>query len=54
MAAPGSVLSLEGGRLLVACGEGQLAIERLQCAGRRVVSAADFAHGHAIDGLRFG
>ena len=31
-AAPGSVLGLEGGRLLVACGEGQLAIERLQCA----------------------
>jgi len=40
--------------LLVACGEGQLGIERLQCAGRRVLSAADFAHGHAIDGLRFG
>ena len=53
-ATPGSVLLLEEGRLLVACGEGQLAIERLQCAGRRVVSAADFAHGHATDGLRFG
>lgn len=53
-AAPGSVLALVGGRLRVACGEGQLAIERLQCAGRRVVSAADFAHGHAIDGLQFG
>jgi methionyl-tRNA formyltransferase len=53
-AAPGSALSLEGGSLLVACGEGQLAIERLQCAGRRVLSAADFAHGHSIDGLRFG
>jgi methionyl-tRNA formyltransferase len=33
-AAPGSVLAFEDGRLLVACGEGQLAIERLQCAGR--------------------
>ena len=53
-ATPGSVLSLEDGRLLVACGEGRLAIERLQCAGRRVVSAADFAHGHPIAGLRFG
>jgi methionyl-tRNA formyltransferase len=51
---PGRVLSLEDGRLLVACGEGQLAIEQLQCAGRRAVSAADFAHGHSIDGLRFG
>ncbi|HEV7432819.1 MAG TPA: hypothetical protein VGN77_07230, partial [Steroidobacteraceae bacterium] len=54
MAPPGSVLALEDERLLVACGEGQLAIERLQCAGRRVVSAADFVHGHATDGLRFG
>ena len=52
--AHGSVLSLEGGRLLVACGEGQLAIEQLQRAGRRVVSAADFAHAHPIAGLRFG
>ncbi len=51
---PGGVLALEEGRLLVACGQGQLAIERLQCAGRRTVSAADFAHGHATDGLRFG
>ena len=54
VAVPGSVLALEGGRLLVACGEGQLAIERLQCAGRRIVSAAEFAHGHSTDGLRFG
>jgi methionyl-tRNA formyltransferase len=53
-AAPGSVLGLEGAQLQVACGDGQLAIARLQCAGRRVVSAADFAHAHAIDGLRFG
>ncbi len=51
---PGRVLSLAAGRLLVACGEGQLAVERLQCAGRRALSAVDFAHGHSIDGLRFG
>jgi methionyl-tRNA formyltransferase len=51
---PGSVLALQEGRLQVACGEGQLAIERLQCAGRRVVSATDFAHAQALDGLRFG
>jgi methionyl-tRNA formyltransferase len=50
----GTVIGLDGGRLLVACGEGRLAIERLQCAGRRVVSAADFAHGRALAGLRFG
>jgi methionyl-tRNA formyltransferase len=53
-AVPGSVLGFEDGRLLVACGEGQLAIERLQCAGRRVVGAADFVHAHPIAGLRFG
>jgi methionyl-tRNA formyltransferase len=53
-AVPGSVLGLDSGRLLVQCGAGQLAIERLQCAGRRIVGAADFAHGHPIDGLWFG
>ncbi len=53
-ALPGHVLALEGGRLLVACGQGQLAVEQLQCAGRRAIAAVDFAHGHPIDGLRFG
>jgi methionyl-tRNA formyltransferase len=53
-APPGTVLGLDSGRLLVACGEGVLAIERLQSAGRRVISAAEFAHGHALDGLKFG
>jgi methionyl-tRNA formyltransferase len=53
-ASPGSVLGLEDGRLLVACGEGVLAIGQLQCAGRRVVGAADFAHSRALDQLRFG
>ena len=53
-AAPGAMLGLANRRLLVACGEGVLAIDRLQSAGRRVVSAADFAHAHATDGLKFG
>jgi methionyl-tRNA formyltransferase len=58
--APGTVLGLRDGRLLVACGTGALAIEKLQSAGKRVVTAAEFAHGHAsahgqkIDGLKFG
>ena len=51
---PGTVLALDGGRLLVACGAGVLAIGRLQCAGRRVLSATDFAHGHPTEGLKFG
>ncbi len=51
---PGTVLGLHGGQLLVACGDGLLAISQLQSAGRRVLSAAEFAHGHALDGLRLG
>jgi methionyl-tRNA formyltransferase len=53
-APPGTVLGLHAGALLVACGEGQLGISQLQSAGRRVLSASEFAHGHARDGLRFG
>jgi len=51
---PGSVLGLRADRVQVQCGEGSLAIERLQCAGKRAVTAKDFAHGHALAGLRFG
>jgi methionyl-tRNA formyltransferase len=53
-AAPGTVLGLRDGALLVACGEGMLVISQLQSAGKRVLSASEFAHGHALDGLRFG
>jgi methionyl-tRNA formyltransferase len=52
-AAPGAVLGLAHGRLLVACGQGVLAVERLQCAGRRIVSATDFAHAQPLAGLKF-
>ena len=52
--APGTVLGLEDGRLLVACGDGVLAIETLQSAGRRVLSAGDFVHGHELAGLMLG
>ncbi|MCU0760584.1 MAG: methionyl-tRNA formyltransferase [Steroidobacteraceae bacterium] len=48
--APGTVLGLRGGALHVACGAGVLAIERLQRAGRRPVSAREFANGVALDG----
>jgi methionyl-tRNA formyltransferase len=54
MAPPGTVLGLHDGQLLVACGAGVLAITVLQSAGRRALSASEFAHGHARDGLRFG
>jgi len=51
---PGTVLGLRGEALLVACGSGVLEIAELQSAGRRRLSARDFAHGHAGAGLRFG
>jgi methionyl-tRNA formyltransferase len=51
---PGTVLGLREDRLWVACGSGVLAIAQLQGAGRKRVGARDFAHGHALDGLRLG
>jgi methionyl-tRNA formyltransferase len=50
---PGTVLGMSSKRLLVACGAGVLAVAQLQCAGKRVVSAADFAHAHATNALKF-
>ena len=52
--AAGTVLGVRDARLLVACGSGVLAIDELQSAGRRRLAVAEFAHGHAIAGLRFG
>ena len=53
-AAPGSVLGLRDDQLLIACGSGVLAIQELQSAGRRRLSAREFAHGHTPTGLRLG
>jgi methionyl-tRNA formyltransferase len=50
----GTVLGLGAAGLKVACGRGTLAIGTLQLAGKRVVSAADFAHAHKLAGLHFG
>jgi methionyl-tRNA formyltransferase len=52
---PGTVLGLQagetqGGELRVACGEGCLAIERLQRAGRKPVTAREFANAVALAG----
>jgi methionyl-tRNA formyltransferase len=52
--APGEVLRLEGDHLLVACGSGVLGITQLQRAGKRMVSAREFANAVALPGLRFG
>jgi methionyl-tRNA formyltransferase len=51
--APGTVL--EPGALVVACGEGALAITELQRAGGRRLSAAEFLRGRPLaPGARFG
>ena len=52
--APGTVLGLREGALQVACGEGCLAVTRLQRAGRRAVSAREFANGLVLDGRVLG
>jgi methionyl-tRNA formyltransferase len=40
--------------LRVACGSGVLAVRELQRAGKRPVSARDFANTLRVDGSRFG
>lgn len=49
----GAVQGLRDEALIVACGDGLLAIEQLQLPGRKPVSARDFAHAHTLPGIRF-
>jgi methionyl-tRNA formyltransferase len=51
---PGRILGLQQDHLLVGCGQGRLAIARLQLAGKRVMTAGEFAAGRSLDGMRFG
>jgi methionyl-tRNA formyltransferase len=51
--APGQLIGLKEGRLLVRCGHGVLAITRLQLAGRRTVTASEFAAGRSVAGMQF-
>lgn len=53
-AAHGRVLGLHDGALLVACGAGALAITKLQRAGRKPVTAREFASGADVESLTFG
>jgi methionyl-tRNA formyltransferase len=54
--APGSILSADDAGLVVACGENtRLVIRRLVPEGKRSMSAAEFARGHALfSTARFG
>jgi methionyl-tRNA formyltransferase len=51
---PGTLLGIADDGLRVACGEGVLAVRELQRAGKRPVSARDFANAVRLDGMRFG
>ncbi len=50
--APGDVLGLVQEHLMVGCARGVLAVRRLQLAGRRIVSAREFASGQPLGGAR--
>jgi len=53
-AAPGEVVEAAGGRLAVATGGGTLMVERLQLAGRGVLTAAEFLNANKLLGARLG
>jgi methionyl-tRNA formyltransferase len=50
----GALLGVDDAGLRVACGEGVLAVSELQRAGKRPVSARDFANAAHLEGQRFG
>lgn len=52
-APPGSVIET-GARLTIAAGKGALRIARLQLAGRRALSAAEFQNAQSLAGTRLG
>jgi methionyl-tRNA formyltransferase len=53
-AGPGTLLGIADDGLRVACSEGVLAIGELQRAGKRPITARDFANAVRVAGLRFG
>ncbi len=49
------MLAASGSDLVVATGDGQLAIDAIQPAGKRVLSTAEFLRGYGVKpGDRFG
>jgi methionyl-tRNA formyltransferase len=47
-AAAGEVLSARDGELIIACGVGALALEQVQAAGKRAVSAREFVNARSL------
>ena len=51
---PGEVLAAEDERLIVACGDGCVALHQIQPAGKRLLTAGEFLRGYQIQsGIRF-
>ncbi len=46
---PGTILSIEGGVIRVACGDGALDITVIQFPGSRAMPVADYLRGHTVD-----
>jgi len=53
-AAPGTVLSADATGIRVATGSGLLNLQRVQLAGRKAVTAAEFLNAHRIEGAVLG
>jgi len=51
---PGQVVEANGAGIVVAAGEGALRLTRVQLAGRRAMTAAEFLNAHPLAGARFG
>lgn len=53
-ALPGTVVSADGDGIVVATGSGAMKLARVQLAGRKATSAADFLNAHQVVGDHFG
>lgn len=51
---PGAIVGVLDDFVLVQCGRGRLQVTEVQRAGRRRISARDFAHGASLAGRHFG
>jgi methionyl-tRNA formyltransferase len=51
---PGTIIRVSGDEMLIACGQGVLAVSEVQRPGRRPVGVRDFAHAVPLLGRRLG
>jgi methionyl-tRNA formyltransferase len=51
-ATPGTVLDSVAGRIVVATGEGALALKCVQVEGRRAMTATEFLNAHSLTGAQ--